>query len=148
MACEHLDLPLERVAALGVVAVVRRRERVQGRLRAARGVVLRLCEGVPQLQDLLEPREERLHHGPLRGHLVRLPEVGDLRAATHDRRALVGRELLADEAQERRFSGPVGRDERGLLPRVEGERHPLKELVRAVPEPEVGDTKQRHGGGI
>ena len=138
------DSALELVAAGEVIGVGRAGEAIERLLRAVGGRVLCVGERSPCGEHAPEAGHERLEDGADGRELVRLARVGHRRVAADDDSALIGLDLLADEAEQRRLAGPVGRDERGALARLEGEGDPRKQPVRSVAESEVGDLEDGH----
>ncbi len=145
---DHGDPPLQLVAALHVVPIRHLRQPIERGLGAAGRRVLRLRERVPQGQHRGEGAEEGVEHRALGLYLVRLAGIGDAHLPADDDGAGVGRELARDEAEQRGFARPVGRDEGRALPRFQREGEPLKELVGAVAEGEVGDLEDSHVRGV
>ena len=88
---------------------------------------------------------------PKVSHTFTLREVQAVRAAgdvaLHHHTARVRVELTSDEAEQRRLSGAVRRDERRTFPERKTERHPLEEGLRPIAEAEAGDLEDRHGRG-
>jgi hypothetical protein len=109
---DDLDFALELVTARQVILVGRAREPVEIFLGAARRFGLRLVECVPQREHVLKSGEERLEQRPFRGQLVRLAVVPDGHPFADHGRSLVGRQFARDEAEQRRFTGTIGRHER------------------------------------
>jgi hypothetical protein len=142
---DHRDLALELVAAGEVVAIHHGGQAGERGVGTARGLVLRLGEGVAQREHVGEGGEEGVEHGPLGHELVRLAGVRDADVPSDDDRPGIGRDLARAEAQQRRLAGPVGRDERRALAGLEGECDSLEELVGAVAEREVCHLEDRHG---